>query len=112
MGGSWTLYGLSPWAWVAGLQLTCWWGQEEWSRWRVGQRWGSRTRWDCSRGGRVPGCCHLRVGGIESPPLVIKNGGFALPLSPSPRHWAQLVNALPQVGVEHLLEVVDQSDIS
>src|SRR5258708_29398243 len=36
MGGSWTSYNLSPW--VAGLQLTCCWGQEEWSRWRVGWR--------------------------------------------------------------------------
>ena len=68
--------------------------------------------WDCGRGGRVLGCCHLRVGGVELPPLVIKNGGFALPLSPSPRHQVQSVNALPQVGVEHLLKVVDQSNIS
>ena len=68
--------------------------------------------WDCGRGGRVLGCCCLRAGGIELPPLVIKNGGLMLPLSPSPRHWVQSVNALPQVGVEHLLEVVDQSNIS
>ena len=77
-----------------------------------GGRWGSGMHWDCSGGGRVLGHCHLRVGGIELPPLVIENGGFALPLSPSPRHWAQLVNALSQVGVECLLKVVDQSNVS
>src|SRR6266436_9128130 len=36
VGGSWTSYNLSPW--VVGPQLTCCWGQEEWSGQRVGQR--------------------------------------------------------------------------
>ncbi len=65
--------------------------------------------WGC---GRVLGCCHLRVGGIESPPLVIKNRSLMLPLNPSPGHQVQSVNALPQVGVESLLEVVDESNVS
>src|SRR5258708_4653088 len=87
-------------------------GQEEWSRRRVGQRevgwWNTLGLWQRWQGSWVL----LSAGGIESPPLVIKNGGFVLPLSPSPRHQAQLVNALPQAGVECLLEVVDQSNIS
>ncbi len=42
--------------------------------------------WDHGGGGRVLGCCHLRAGSIESPPLVVKNRGLALPLNPSPGH--------------------------
>ncbi len=34
-------------------------------------------------------------------------GELSVTLSPSPRHWMQSVDVLPQVGVEHLLEVVD-----
>ena len=40
-------------------------------------------------------------------PLVVQDGSFALPLNPSPRHWTQPVDVLPQAAVEHLLEVVD-----
>ncbi len=52
------------------------------------------------------------MGGIELSPLVIKNRSLALPFNPSPGHQAQSINALPQAGVEHLLEVVDKSNIS
>src|SRR5258708_40249354 len=52
------------------------------------------------------------AGSIESPPLVVKNRGLALPLNPSPGHQAQSIDALPQAGVECLLEVVDQPNIS
>ncbi len=55
--------------------------------------------WGHGRGGGVLGRHHL-------------NRGLALPLNPSPGHWAQSIDALPQVGVEHLLEVVDQPDVS
>ncbi len=82
--------------------------------WRAGGgwsrgRWSDRACWSCSG---VLGHCCLRTGGIESPPLVVKDRGLALPLSPSPGHQTQLVDALPQVQVEHLLEMVDQPDIS
>src|SRR5260221_582199 len=73
---------------------------------------GGRVHWGHGRGGGVLGCCHLRAGSIESPPLVVKNRSLMLPLNPSPGHWAQSVDALPQVGVECLLKVVDQPDIS
>src|SRR5258708_21954881 len=82
------------------------------SRGWSGERWSSRVHWGHGGGGGVLGCCHLRAGSIESPPLVVKNRGLALPLNPSPGHWAQSINALPQAGVECLLEVVDQSDVS
>ena len=62
----------------------------------------------CSRAFRH--CC-LRAGGIEPPPLVVKDGSLALPFNPSPGHQPQLVDTLPQAGVEHLLEVVDKSDV-
>ncbi len=52
------------------------------------------------------------MGGIELPPLVIKNRSLMLPLNPSPGHRVQSVNALPQAGVESLLEVADKSDVS
>src|SRR5260221_300128 len=71
-----------------------------------------RACWGHGRGGRVLGRHCLRAGSIESPPLVVKNRSLMLPLNPSPGHWAQLIDALPQVGVEHLLEVVDQPNIS
>src|SRR5258707_1608110 len=73
---------------------------------------GGRVHWGHGRGGGVLGCCHLRAGSIESPPLVVKNRSLMLPLNPSPGHWAQSIDALPQVGVEHLLEVVDQPNVS
>src|SRR5260221_12196050 len=73
---------------------------------------GGGVHWGHGGGGRVLGCCHLRASSIESPPLVVKNRGLALPLNPSPGHQAQSIDALPQAGVEHLLEVVDQSNIS
>ncbi len=73
---------------------------------------GGRACWGRGRGGRVLGCRHLGAGSIESPPLVVKNRGLALPLNPSPGHWAQLIDALPQAGVEHLLKVVDQPNVS
>ena len=68
--------------------------------------------WGHGRGGGVLGHHHLRAGSIESPPLVVKNRSLALPLNPSPGHWVQLIDALPQAAVEHLLEVVDQPNIS
>src|SRR5260221_4088657 len=43
-------------------------------------------------------------GSVEPSPLVVKDGGLALPLSPSPGHWMQSVDVLPQAGVECLLE--------
>ncbi len=61
---------------------------------------------------RVLGHCCLRMRGIELPPLVIEDRSLMLPFNPSPGHWAQSVNAPPQVGVEHLLKMVDKSDIS
>ena len=73
---------------------------------------GGRVHWGHGGGGRVLGHHHLRVSGIESPPLVVKNRGLMLPLNPSPGHQVQSIDALPQVGVERLLEVVDQPDVS
>src|SRR5258708_9450035 len=82
--------------------------------WCAGGGWSrggksDEAHWGCCR---VLGCCHLRTGGIELPPLVIKNRSLMLPLNPSPGHQAQSVNALPQVGVESLLKVVDKSNVS
>ena len=68
----------------------------------------NRVHWGCSG---VLRCCCLRAGGIEPPPLVVEDGGLVLPFDPSPGHWPQLVDTLPQAGVEHLLEVVDKSDV-
>src|SRR5260221_121805 len=76
-----------------------------------GGRAAEHAHWGHGGGGRVLGCHHLRAGSIELPPLVVKNRGLALPLNPSPGHWAQSIDALPQVGVEHLLKVVDQPDV-
>ncbi len=50
-------------------------------------------------------------GSIELSPLIIEDRGLMLPFGPSPGHWMQLVDVLPQVGVECLLEVVDQSNV-
>ena len=54
---------------------------------------------------------HLRAGGVEPPPLVVKDGSLVLPFDPSPGHRPQSVDTLPQAGVECLLEVVDKSDV-
>src|SRR5258708_25382289 len=50
-------------------------------------------------GGGVLGHHHLRAGSIESPPLVVKNRSLMLPFNPSPGHWVQSIDALPQAGV-------------
>src|SRR5258708_2882529 len=44
--------------------------------------------------------------------MMSKNRSLTLPLNPSPGHRVQLIDALPQAGVERLLKVVDQPDIS
>jgi len=49
--------------------------------------------------------CHFIL--FTPSPLVVEDRGLMLPLSPSPGHQMQLVDVLPQVGVECLLEVVD-----
>ena len=56
---------------------------------------GGRACWGHGGGGGVLGHHHLRAGSIESPPLVVENRGLALPLNPSPGHWAQSIDALP-----------------
>ena len=61
--------------------------------------------------GRVLRHCCLRAGGVEPPPLVVEDGGLTLPFDPSPGHQLQSVDTLPQAGVEHLLEVMDKSNI-
>src|SRR5258707_15704877 len=53
-----------------------------------------RACWGHGGGGRVLGHHRLRAGGIELPPLVIKNRSLMLPLNPSPGHQVQSVNAL------------------
>ena len=68
--------------------------------------------WGHGGGGGVLGHHCLRVGSIELPPLVVKNRSLTLPLNPSPGHRVQSIDALPQAGVECLLEVVDQPDVS
>ena len=52
------------------------------------------------------------AGGIEPPPLVVEDGGLMLPFNPSPGHLLQSVDTLPQAGVEHLLKVMDKSNVS
>ena len=37
---------------------------------------------------------------------------LTLPFDPSPGHWPQSVDTLPQAGVECLLEVMDKSNVS
>ena len=71
-------------------------------------RYSDRAHRGCSGGFRH--CC-LRAGGVEPPPLVVEDGGLVLPFDPSPGHWPQSVDTLPQAGVERLLEVVDKSDV-
>ena len=43
-------------------------------------------------------CCHLGVGSIELSPLVVKDRGLVLPLSPSPGHWMQSVDGIPNAS--------------
>src|SRR5260221_6979866 len=100
--------------WVLGLHTIQVHGLQVCSQFAAGGggRWSGRAHWGHGRGGRVLGRHHLRAGSIESPPLVVKNRSLMLPLNPSPGHQVQSVNALPQVGVESLLEVVDESNVS
>src|SRR5258708_11021212 len=54
----------------------------------------------------------LRLGVSEPPPLVVKQGGLALPLCPSGWHRLKLVDALSEVGMDHLLEMINKAYVT
>ncbi len=54
----------------------------------------------------------LWLGVSELPPLVVKQGGLALPLCPSGWHRLKLVDALSEVGMDHLLKMINKAYIT
>src|SRR5258708_8459368 len=54
----------------------------------------------------------LRLCVSEVPPLVVKEGGLAFPLCPSCWHGLELIDALSEPGVDHLLEVINEAYIA
>src|SRR6266436_192301 len=54
----------------------------------------------------------LQLGVLEPPPLVVKQGGLALPLCPSGWHRLKPVDALSEVGMDHLLEMINKAYIT
>ncbi|SRR5258708_5896164 len=54
----------------------------------------------------------LRLGVLELPPLVVKQGGLALPLCPSGWHGLKPVDALSEVGMDRLLETINKAYVA
>src|SRR5258705_11519279 len=51
----------------------------------------------------------LWLGVLELPPLVVKQGGLALPLCPSGWHGLKLVDALSEAGMDCLFEMINKA---
>src|SRR5258707_9849447 len=54
----------------------------------------------------------LQLGVSELPPLVVEQGGLALPLCPSGWHRLKLVDALLEVGMDCLLKTINKAYIA
>src|SRR5258708_39395093 len=54
----------------------------------------------------------LRLGVSELPPLVVEQGGLVLPLCPSGWHRLKPVDALSEVGMDHLLKTINKAYIA
>ena len=54
----------------------------------------------------------LWLGVLELPPLVVEQGGLALPLCPSGWHRLELVDALLEAGMDRLLEMINKAYIA
>src|SRR5260221_7138419 len=54
----------------------------------------------------------LWLGVLEPPPLVVKQGGLALPLCPSGWHRLKPVDALLEVGMDCLLEMINKAYVA
>src|SRR5258708_6534333 len=54
----------------------------------------------------------LQLGVSELPPLVVEQGGLALPLCPSGWHGLKPVDALLEVGMDHLFETINKAYIT
>src|SRR5260221_541355 len=82
---------------------------------RLGEGGGCGSgRSDDRRGaeqGRLSGGS-LWLGVLESPPLVVKQGGLAFPLCPSGWHRLEPVDALLEAGVDCLLELINKAYVA
>src|SRR5258708_27868174 len=79
-----------------------------------GGRGGSGSGSDDRRGaeqGQLTGGS-LWLGVSEPPPLVVKQGGLALPLCPSGWHGLEPVDALSEVGMDQLFETINKAYIT
>src|SRR6266436_6498585 len=79
-----------------------------------GGRGGSSSGSDDRRGaeqGQLSGGS-LQLGVSEMPPLVVEQGGLAHPLCPSGWHGLKPVDALLEVGMDHLLEMINKAYVS
>src|SRR6266436_4831618 len=79
-----------------------------------GERGGSSGGSDDRRGaeqGWLSGGS-LRLGVLEPPPLVVKQGGLALPLCPSGWHGLKLVDALSEAGMDCLFETINKAYVT
>src|SRR5260370_5771 len=76
-----------------------------------GRRGGSGSGSDDRRGaeqGWLTGGS-LQLGVLEPPPLVVKQGGLALPLCPNGWHGLKLVDALSESGLGYLVQMIHKS---
>ena len=54
----------------------------------------------------------LWLGVSESPPLVVEQGGLALPLCPSGGHGLESVDVFLEAGVDHLLKMINKANVA
>src|SRR6266436_3982092 len=77
---------------------------------RGGSSGGSDNRRGVEQGWLTGGSLWLGV--LELPPLVVEQGGLALPLCPSGWHGLKPVDALSEAGMDCLLETINKAYIA
>src|SRR5260221_13277290 len=101
--------------WVGVVQVHRLGGWRHCSGGRLGEGGGCSSGGSGNRRGAEQGWLSsgsLWLGVSELPPLVVKQGGLALPLCPSGWHRLKPVDALLEAGMDHLLETIDKAYIT
>src|SRR5258708_24671350 len=97
--------------WVGAVQVHRLGGWRHSGSGRPGEGGGGSSGSDNRRGaeqGQLSGGS-LRLGVSEPPPLVVKQGGLALPLFPSGWHGLKPVDALSEAGMDCLFEMINKA---
>src|SRR5258707_11380014 len=101
--------------WVGGVQVHRLGGWRHCGSRRLGEGGGCGGGGSDDRRGAEQGWLSggsLWLGVLELPPLVVEQGGLALPLCPSGWHRLKPVDALLEVGMDHLLKTINKAYVA